>query len=652
MTLQPIAAKYPQAAASFRPCFSYPINQPSQSSLLKFLSISLLLLFAASTAFSQTLIYSIKDGRWSDPATWWGNQVPNCDYVVVKHSVLLDQNLGAACGGSKWVRVEDTGTLTIDNSQPRTLAFASTGADPIGSGSSSNPGADASMFGFVVSGVLDLEGTPQNWITITSFDDSSPVYLHHQAQDWIGCTAIVNNVCNGHSAINGASLKMRYVNARHLGAPVKYYEGIGWDMRSGTSPANSLDIAYSQFTDLNQITHYDAVLSAGIYNFSQNTVVGPRQTSSILVSSYEAANGWVITDNTETGALVEGAFADFVASPTNLTFSRNAALGTADVQRGVLDFRGGWSGGGTLISNNLCYNPEPNYDSGAKCIFFTGLPSNTSQITGNVLFGSLQPLAILGGSPQITYNWLDEFETAAAGQGDIIVYGMAATPYVAYNIHLLESDDNNILSLLISDGGNNFLSAQLEHNTYVGMGLSSSLFMGEGTDPELAVYNSYARDNLIVGGNWGIVDGNPNNTWNPDNSYNGAGVHHNDVFNVTIPYMHAFPPSKGFDDGIHPHPDGRYGDVTADPFFLDRTRRPTDFDRFLGGPGTMDHFFAQLALRNQFGGNYDARYNVPSLLTWLRAGFIPQNLALRGKAHDGKDIGAMPVILPSVFSHN
>lgn len=638
----------------FQLATSFPnrTHNRSVSTVTKSLLLFSILFFFSANLFSQNLIYSIKDGRWSDPATWWGNQVPKCDFVVVKHSVVLDQNLGTSCGGTKWVRVEDTGTLTIDNSQPRTIAFASTGTDPIGSGSPSNPGADASMFGFLVSGTLDIEGTPNNWITITSFNDSSPVYVHHQANDYVGCTTLVNNLCNGEPEINGASLKLRYVHAKHFGTPVQYFDGIGWDMRSGTVPANKLDIANSQFTDLNQIVHYDSVLSNGGYNFSQNTIVNPRQASSLLINSHEAANNWVITDNTEVGALVEGQLARFIGTPTNLTFSRNAVLGTGSLQRGLLEIDGSWGGGGNTISNNLCYNPEAQYNSNAQCIFFSGISSDTSLITGNVLFGSWQPLAILGGSPQITYNWMDEFAAASSGQGDLIAYGLAANPYIAYNIHVLESDDTNILSLLISDGGNNFMSARVEHNTYVGMGFSSSLFLGEGTDPKLAIYNSYARSNLVVGGNWGIVDGNPNNTWSTTDSYNGAGVHHNDVYNVTTPYFHAFTPSHGFDDGVHLHPDSRYGDITANPIFVDATRRPTGFDRTLGGPGTMDHFFSQLALRNGFGGTYDARYNVPAMLSWLRAGYVPRNPMLKGKAHDGKDIGAMPVLLSGIFSHN
>jgi hypothetical protein len=624
----------------------------SRKTITKVLLLATIAGFASAVS-AQTVVYSVNAGRWSDPNTWSANRAPNCDFVVVKTAVVLDQDVGIGCGGSKWIRVENNGSLTLDNSQPRTIKFASTGTDPIGSGSMYNPGGDATMFGFFVSGLLDLEGTPANWVTVTSYNDASPIYIHHERKDFVGCTTLVNNVCNGQSGISGAILKLRYVNAKHLGTAVQYFDGINWDMRSGTTPANSLDIQLSQFSDLNQIAHYYYVSSTGGYNFSGNTIIAPRQATTLFVDSHESALGWIIADNTEIGGVVEGQFMGLIGPPSNFIFERNAVLGTAQIQRGLLQIKNSGGTGDNTIADNLCYDPEPLATSYVQCIFYSGNPDDvTSQISSNVLYGSWQPLTMLGGSPQVLSNWFDEFREASSGQGDLIAYGYAVNPHVAYNIHLLENDNSNILSLLISDGGPQPLSARVEHNTYVGLGASDALFLGEGWDTTLAVYNSYARSNLIVGGTWGIVDGNPYNTWSPTDSYNGAGVHHNDVYNVTMPYSRPGGGSIGFDDGVHPHPDARYGDITANPVFLDATRRPAGFDAFLGGPGTMDHFFGQLALRNGFGGNYDQRYNIAAMLGWLRAGYIPRNLALRGKAHDGKDIGAMPVVVPNILPHN
>ena len=39
----------------------------------------------------------------------------------------------------------------------------------------------------------------------------------------------------------------------------------------------------------------------------------------------------------------------------------------------------------------------------------------------------------------------------------------------------------------------------------------------------------------------------------------------------------------------------------------------------------------------------DAQFCVQELTTWVRVGMQPTNLALKGKAHDGGDIGAVPI---------
>jgi hypothetical protein len=85
-------------------------------------------------------------------------------------------------------------------------------------------------------------------------------------------------------------------------------------------------------------------------------------------------------------------------------------------------------------------------------------------------------------------------------------------------------------------------------------------------------------------------------------------------------------------------------DVTADPRFvwqvkgLDPTTTPNvlglgGWDASLGGPGTVAHALAQLALKNSPG--YDARYNFPALLAWVRGNFQPTNPAYAGTTYPG-----------------
>jgi hypothetical protein len=60
-----------------------------------------------------------------------------------------------------------------------------------------------------------------------------------------------------------------------------------------------------------------------------------------------------------------------------------------------------------------------------------------------------------------------------------------------------------------------------------------------------------------------------------------------------------------------------------------------------GGAGTAANAIAELRKLNTSGHNSD--YTVAKLLAYVKAGFVPQNTALRDAAHDGGDIGAFAV---------
>jgi hypothetical protein len=83
---------------------------------------------------------------------------------------------------------------------------------------------------------------------------------------------------------------------------------------------------------------------------------------------------------------------------------------------------------------------------------------------------------------------------------------------------------------------------------------------------------------------------------------------------------------------------------TQGPMFLDPSRRLEAWDASLGGPGTVAHALAQLQVAyNPSSPAYDSRYTTAALIAWVRAGFAPTDTALKGAAHDGTDIGAIPV---------
>ncbi len=256
--------------------------------------------------------------------------------------------------------------------------------------------------------------------------------------------------------------------------------------------------------------------------------------------------------------------------------------------------------------------------------------------------GAWQPVAIVGGSPTVSYGWMSERAAAASGQGDLITYGYANCPADIYNVHILESDNTNIISLVIGEGIYP-TCAHYDHDTFIGLGKSHAAFLGEGTTTALAIHDGYITNSIITGGAWGIIDGNPNDQWSVAKSFNGAGAHHNVTYNVSIPYVRNFGGSPGFDNGTVHHPNSLYGDLTVDPAFLAPQLTPEIFDSSLGGPGTVVHFVQELAKRSGFGGAYDTRYNPSRLVDFLRQGVAPTNPGLHQAGSDGTDIGAVPV---------
>jgi hypothetical protein len=47
---------------------------------------------------------------------------------------------------------------------------------------------------------------------------------------------------------------------------------------------------------------------------------------------------------------------------------------------------------------------------------------------------------------------------------------------------------------------------------------------------------------------------------------------------------------------------------------------------------------------NGTGGAFNPSYTVANLLSWVRAGFVPQNAALKGAGFGGADVGALAVV--------
>jgi len=598
-----------------------------------------------------------------NPSTWVGGTVPsdgNC--VVIRHHVTLNRDWGTEGGaGLGWVRIENNGTFDSDCAAPHGIYFGSTGTNPIGSGTNVNPGADANMFGFFVSyGTLNLSCAQPNNLTVTSSNESRPWYIHHIGGDYIGCTTITGNVCNGSGGVHGAVLNLQHVAASHLGTDVSYFYGIDWDMTAGKTPANSLTISYSHILDLYEIAAQGSTLQIGNWNVTSNwfDAARPNPVQGIIYFDAGGPTNWNITDNTVTGAVTASFILGAPHNVTGLQLVRNAVLGSSAVPFAIVSILGGSPGAGNMLNYNLCVNPEPPQPTTNACISIGGATADTTTTASyNVIQGGHAGISQVSNStfsPALRYNWISQWKEDYSAQGAIIT--RTGTVTETYNVLVIENtapQENMIGNLAYTSSGACSATVQEDHNTIYGVAnLSGNPTVNfnwgdNGTSPHTCVVNNYVRSNISYGANVGFMNRNNYNTWNLSSGieYGGAAVHHNLAYAATTAGYQNTQTTPGFDNGVIPHPNqAQYGDLTVDPQFLDPTRRPAGYDAVCGGPGTDSDLFLNLAMRSGFGGIYNNCYNVASLWSWIRQGWAPRNHLLIGAGHDGTYIGAVPPV--------
>ena len=614
---------------------------------------------ASFPCMTSTLILSAQDGDSDNPSTWVGGNVPgDGDCVVVRHHVTLNADLGTSGGaGMGWVRIENGGVLDSDCATAHAIYFGSTGVDPLGSGTWQNPGADASMFGFFVSfGTLDLSCRQPNNVSINSADQSHPWYIHHVGGDYIGCTTISNELCNGSAADNGAVLNLANAVATHLGTGGSLFNGIDWDMTLGQSPANSLTISNNYISDLYEIVSNGSTLQSGNWRITSNWFDAPRpDPGDALIYLVGGPNDWAINDNTVTNPQTVSFMVSAPDGAVRLQVLRNAILGssTTPFALALITY-----GSANTIEFNLCVNPEPPAQVPNPWVFIAGAGSdNTTTVSFNVFQGGHAGISqggISGSSfsPTFSFNWISQWKEDAGAQGAIVTRSGIVTE--TYNVLVMENSDgmnNGIGDLGYSDAsGNCNATVRQDHNTIYGIpdptgNASLNFIWGDGTtSPHTCIVNGYARSNISYGANFGYYNNNSYNTWNLSQGieYGGAAVHHNLDYSNTNGGYWNIQTTPGFDNGSIRHPNyQQYGDLSVDPQFLNPHRRPAGWDALCQGPGTNESLFANLARRSGFGGSLNGCYSIPALWRWIRLGWAPLNTSLIGAGHDGTWIGAV-----------
>jgi hypothetical protein len=545
----------------------------------------------------------------------------------VQHNTVIDQDIGTAGGGGILnIQVKASAvSLTVNGAAPRTITFGSTGSDPIGTGTKANPGADATMFGFLVDrGSLDFTAaTATNYVTVTTANDSSPTFIRH--------------IWGGGGQYIGATIKMKYSFLKHLGANVDGYYGIVMEDNNGDSVE---EIDHCSFTDPYRVL--SAVPDDALI-FRFNTITGRRSDRSIYSASSGNA-GHTITDNTETAPAASGSFARFSYRPSGLTFSRNAVEGTATyVMKLLIGLNDYAAAAGSTLSYNIYRGYTPANSTSQAMANAGASTGRTWTIDHNMMDGAYQSITCCTSANTIAVssNWLIQATESWAGQG--VFFQGAGVAVLTRNVMVVETATGMATHFCYVTGA----SQSITGDTAVRTGPTvegSNLHLGE---PGYPCANLLVKDSVIVGGHTGILDDVSTNTWVAD--YAGAGAHHNNVIGYDH-YAYGDNGGTNFDDGVNQHPSAVYGDHEIPPGFVDTTRRFSTYDASVGGPGTYANFFTELGKRCGLLGTYNAAYDTDKVWNYLMAGWAPTEVRLATTSSTGGYVGAVkPVGLIGAF---
>lgn len=116
-----------------------------------------------------------------------------------------------------------------------------------------------------------------------------------------------------------------------------------------------------------------------------------------------------------------------------------------------------------------------------------------------------------------------------------------------------------------------------------------------------------------------------------------TNVDYNDKFNLTTDGYNSVDAKFAAPSPPGPH------DLTVDPQFHDASRRFLTWGQSIN-PALADvqAVFNELFKRNDAVG-YNPAFTIDAYIIYMRGGFYPQNQALANAAHDGSDIGPVPV---------
>ena len=606
-------------------------------------------IYGAAAPLWANACVSLGSGSWSNPAIWsscGGKSPDDGDSASINgKAVVIDRNIGSTSAGIHNIQVINGGSLTVDGLAPRIITFGSTGNDPVGSGSNLSPGANATMYGFLIDGgTFDLSNaTAANYVVIGPANPAYGTYVRH--------------VQFGGNVNQAAVIRLHYTVLNYLGVNVDGFYGV-YDNSTQTGEVLSIDHCLFQHS-------YEALFLRSINgaSFTFNTIAGT--TSAQSVDCYQGNDNAVFTDNTELGVAANGTMFQRFYVGSGQVFARNAVQGNTSFARSLLtDNTAAYYA--TTSPDTIQQNLAVSYAGGefahsgginlASNAYAPIVDSNVIVNSQVAVFDQGCPTGCIGGATgpaTITNNiFIQSAYDTDSGQGMIMIQRGLAT--VIGNLFAADSTTNTGLSgtsngIFCWDAGSGTSALLADHNTISlytpGAQYGWGVVVGEPGYP--CNGTPIVRNNITYGGTTGIFDFAAN-TW--AQNYSGVGSHHNNVAGSTTPYQ-SQGTSKNFTANGTPHPNAVYGDVTINPGLADITRRVAGFDARVGGAGTDNDYFLMLANRCGLTGfPYNPAYDIANLYNWMRAGYAPTEIRLANLASDGAQIGAMkPIGLIGAF---
>jgi hypothetical protein len=570
---------------------------------------------------------STQAGDWSDPATWGGSGPPgDGDTASIGHVVTVDTNTTVGTSGP-------TGTTAVTVTAGGRVVVA-TGIQWTVRGDILTATANTAVVDVITleaGATLEMDAsqasTPASQTYVIRLGNAAGARARFKANGTSGARCTVRSNSGGGNArftrtgaTNSGFFDCSYCDFLRIGDASNPFA----DVDLTTSSANSrfafshctFDACGSMSTNGGGTPGNACVISVDHCRWKNTagsgptfgTATSPTGTRNLTFCSFDKA---VTFTNTHNYVIEDCVFTNSYSvsgSGTWASFKRNFVRHTAQAATQLT---------GEAVD---CYVLEDHATSNPHFLQFGTSPASAAQVIDGCIFES----------------------TGTAGNGDCILIPSpsGARAFTVKRCIVLPNAAGGQSGTLVSALGNANVTLVVEHNTAYVSANNSGLVVGETYNAHAGMVSSF-KSNIMwrssLGTGWKMyrdAAGTNQDVCAPADADRNCG--HN---------LNAGSDGKGYNaaSGTAFSTAPGANDVDEDPDFVDPTRDLASWDAALGGPGTVANAVAEILKLGDTDWNPD--YNVADLLTWVRAGFAPQNQNLIGAAHDGGTIGAVPGVV-------